>query len=309
MPLPQLTNLDANEAAFFENELEAMKAKSYDVLRRELRHRQFLPVSNEAGPGAETIAYTQYDQLGTAKLISNYATDLPTANVKGQKFTSPVRSLGIAAEWSLQEVRASAMANKRLEQRQLTAAARAVAELEEDIAAFGDSASGLRGFLNHANVPDQGVVDPGGGTTWIADAKTPEEIVQDMSTAVGTIISTTNDVERPDTIILPSLQHAHIAQKKMTDIEPTILKWFLSANPWITSIGVWDRLKLADGEGNGPRMVVYKRDPDKVQLEIPQEFEILPVQQVNLAFKTPTHSRIGGVSFYYPLSALYVDDF
>ncbi|HKI87196.1 MAG TPA: encapsulin [Thermoanaerobaculia bacterium] len=306
--LAHLTNLDANEALFFEQELEHIKAKTYDVMRRELRHREYVPVSNEAGPGAETISYYQYDQVGTAKLISNYADDLPLANVKGKKFSAPVHSMGIGFAYSVQDIRASQMANKRLEQRDATAAARAVAELEESICAFGDANTGMLGFLNHPNVPIIQAADPGGGRAWIADDKTPEEITKDMGASVQSILDTTSEKEKPNAIILPTLEYGHIAQTKMTSIEPTILKWFLTNNPWIQSVGTWDKLKTADDAGTGPRMVTYRRDPDALQLEIPQEFEIFPVQQHNLVFLTPTHARIGGVSFFYPLSAVYTDD-
>lgn len=308
MGLEHLTNLDANEAIFFENELEHLKAKSYDVMRRELRHREYLPVSNEAGPGAETIAYTQYDQVGTAKLISNYADDIPLANVKGKKFTNPVHGIALAFAYSLQDIRGSMMANKRLPERGMNAVARGIAEKEEYVAAFGDTNTGMKGFLNHANVTVASVADPGTGKAWIANSKTPEEITQDMATSVQTIIDATSGKEKPNAIILPELEYGHISMKKMTDIEPTILKWFLANNPHIKSVGTWDKLKTADAGGTGPRMVTYRRDPDALQLEIPQEFEVLPVQQNGLVFTTYGHSRIGGVSYYYPLSALYTDD-
>ena len=50
-------------------------------------------------------------------------------------------------------------------------------------------------------------------------------------------------------------------------------------------------------------MVVYTRDPDKLELEIPVELEMLPVQQKNLEFIIPGRARVGGVNVYYPLSA------
>jgi len=120
----EVTVIESNRRRYLtvEQELEHIKAKTYDVMRRELRHREYVPVSNEAGPGAETISYYQYDQVGTAKLISNYADDLPLANVKGKKFSAPVHSMGIGFAYSVQDIRASQMANKRLEQRDATAA-------------------------------------------------------------------------------------------------------------------------------------------------------------------------------------------
>lgn len=308
MPLEHLTNLDANEQIFFERELEHIKARTYDILREELKGRTMIPVSSEAGPAAETITYYQYDQTGIAKIISNYADDLPVANIKGAAFSSPVKSLGISFIYSLQDLRASQMANKSLPQRDANAAARGVAETEESIAAVGDSASGLGGMLNNANVTLISAADPGTGTEWIADAKSPDEIVYDIALGVQTILDLTKEREKPNTLVLPSLQYGHIAQTRMTDTAATILSYVLSTNPWLNTVGTWGKLKTADAAGTGPRAVFYDRNPDKLSLEIPQDFEILPVQQKGLAFETPCHQRIGGVLIYYPLSLLYMDD-
>ncbi len=298
---------DANEAAFFDQELEHIKAKSYDVLRRELRHRTYIPVSFEAGPGAETIAYTQYDQVGVAKLIGNYAEDLPLANVKGKKFSHPVESIGIGYAYSLQELRASMLANKRLPDRLAKAAMRANAELEESLAATGKT--GLwSGFLNHANVPAVQAIDIGAGERrWIAGNKSADQINADLVLAIRTIIDGTSEVERPNTAIFPTKEFIHASTKRIADTNETFLSWFLRVQPWIKNVGTWDKLKSADPSG-GARVVVYDRNPEKVTLEIPQDYEILPAQPKGLSFLVPTHSRFGGVIFYYPLSACYLDD-
>ncbi len=308
-PLPQLTNLDVNQQIFFERELEFKKAKSFDILREELVHRKFVPVSNDAGSHAQSIVYEQFDQVGVAKLIKNYADDLPLANVKGKEFTSLIHSMGMAFVYSLQDLRSSQATNKRLPDKQMKAAIRGHAELEELIAAIGDSDSGLGGFMNNTNVTVTSADNPGGGKAWIANGKTPTQIVKDMNDNVQVVINQSRERHRPDTILLPSAEFGHIATTQFsTASDITILKWFLENNPWVKDIGVWPRLNIADVAGTGPRMVAYVRDPDMLSLEIPQEFEMLPVQQENFSFKTPTHSRIGGVLIYYPLSLGYMDD-
>ena len=88
------TNLDSAQTIFFARELEAKKAQTYDVIRAPLKAFELIPVSTEAGPGAEAIVYEQYDSTGIAKIIANYADDLPRAEVKGQEFTARVKSVG-----------------------------------------------------------------------------------------------------------------------------------------------------------------------------------------------------------------------
>ena len=61
------------------------------------------------------------------------------------------------------------------------------------------------------------------------------------------------------------------------------------------------------GAGGLDRMAVYRRDPDALTLEIPQDFEMLEEQARGLEYVTPCHSRIGGVIVYYPLSIAFAD--
>jgi hypothetical protein len=54
---------------------------------------QLFPVTNEAGIGAETITYEQYDSHGMVKFITDYADDLPKSDVKGKQFSIIIQSL------------------------------------------------------------------------------------------------------------------------------------------------------------------------------------------------------------------------
>lgn len=294
-------NLDSGETIFFARELELIKSKSYDVKYADLKARSLLPVSGEAGPGAESITYRQYDHLGVAKLISSYANDLPRSDVKGKEFTSPVRSLGASYGYNLQEVRAAKMVGKPLEQRRANAAKRAVMQLENTIAFKGDSASGLGGFISNPNYSVVSVgAGAGGGTTF--KTKTPDEILKDLNQVANTPFSVTLGVEMPDTMLLPLDQYTFISSTaRSANSDTTILEYFLKNNPFIKSVDWLNELKGA-GLGGSDAMMAYRKDPDALTLEIPQDFEQLPVQEKGLEFEIPCHSRIGGVLIYYPLS-------
>src|SRR6185437_1507332 len=139
--------LDADESIFFVRQLTYIKSKTYDVEYPELRARQLIPVSMEAGEGAQSIVYHQFDMLGTAKIISNYAKDLPRVDVKAKEFTANVRSLGASYGYSLQDIRSAKMAGVPLEQRKANAAKRAILQTEDAIAFSGDTDNGLGGFI------------------------------------------------------------------------------------------------------------------------------------------------------------------
>ena len=302
--MTQFTNLDSAETIFFERELEFKKAQTYDVVRAPLKAFELIPVSTEAGPGAEVISYEQYDMTGIAKIVANYADDLPRADVKGKEFFAQVRSVGNSFGYSLQEIRAAQLAGKSLEQRKSNAAARSQREKWNDIAFNGDAEYNLQGWLSNTNVPTS-PVDAGASTDTEWDTKTPSEILKDLNDAVNGVVDLTNGAEQPNTVVLPIAQYTQISTTRAdSGTDTTILEYFLQNSPFIDSVEWANELKGAFTDG-ADGFIVYDRNPDKMTLEMPQTFEILPVQERGLEYVVPCHSRIGGVIIYYPLSQVF----
>jgi hypothetical protein len=296
------THLDADESVFFNKQLEHLKSRTFDKKFTQLKQREVLPVSFEAGPGADTITYEQFDQVGMAKIVRDYAKDFRSADVKAKEFRSPVQSLGSAYQYSVQEVRAAQMAGKSLVQRKANASKRAIMQLENQIAYFGDADHGLEGFLNNANVPLLALPNAGAWSGLTAD-----QILENLNAIANNPISISNGVETPNTMLLPIAEYTLIASTpRSSTSDTTILQYFVQNNPFIESVDWLEELKDA-GAGSVPRVVVYRRDPDFLTLEIPQDFEQFPVQEEGLAFKVPVHERCGGVLIYYPLSMTYSD--
>lgn len=306
--LPQMgLHLDAGETAFLSRDLEAVKARTYDVQYAALKARQFIPTSNDVDSAAETITYRVWDEYGMAEVIANYADDLPLADVSVREETTPVRSLGKGYQYSIQDIRRSAMAarngnNASLDQKRAMAARTAVERAIDRIAAVGDADAGLPGFLNNANVPN--VVLPNGG--WAS--ATSAQIIEDLNFMAQQIVSATLEVHEPDTLLLDTDSYAIIAQKPVAvDNQTTVLRSFLENNPYIKNIDQWTRLNTA-GPSSTPRIVMYQRDPMVLELEVPQEFEQFPPQAKNLAFQIPCHARVGGTVIRYPLAIAYADN-
>lgn len=297
----KFVRLDADEGAFFVRQLTHIKSKTYDVEYPELRARELIPVSMEAGEGAQTIVYHQFDMLGTAKIISNYARDLPRVDVKAKEFSVPVRSLGASYGYSLQDIRSAKMSGVPLEQRKANAAKRAILQTEDSIAFSGDTDNGLGGFVSNVNITDTAA--PNGASThpdWAR--KTNLEMLADLIAISEAPVDATLGIEQANTLLLPLAQYNLAANTQMPNINMTVLKFFLENSPYIENVEVWNKLKGA-GAGGTDLMMVYRKDPDKVTLEIPVDFEQLPVQEIGLEFEVPCHSRCGGVIWYYPLSA------
>lgn len=299
-------NLDANESMFFARELETIKARSYDKKYPALKAISLIPVSTEAGPGAETITYESYDTVGIMKIIANYADDLPRADVKGEEFVSKVKSLGGSYGYNIQEVRNAIKAGKPLQQRKADAVRKANAQAENRIGWFGDADAGLLGLLNQPNIPT--ATSP---KTFAA--ATVDEVLGYLNDIVTDVIETTLGIEVADTLLLPIAQFAYIQKTARSTVsDTTLLQFFLANNPSITQIEWVNELKQvaplpSGGAGPADLMMCYRKDPEVLTLEIPQPFESFPAQERNLEFVVPAHSRIGGVIVYYPLACNIVE--
>lgn len=305
-----LPKLDAAENIFFARELEQIRARSYDVKYAMRKIRMLVPVDNSIDPGAEVVTYSQYDRVGVAKIIASYAEDLPRADVKGKQFSVTVKGIGDSYGFSVQEIRAARLAGKPLDARKADAARQAIEDKIDSIGAVGDTQTGLIGLLNIPSAQTYTITAGAGGqTTWNTGAtpKTGLEVIKDMNSAAATVVTTTKEVEKPDTLLIPVDKYAYISSTPLqSGSDTTILKFFLANSPYIKTVEPWEKLTGA-GAGGTNRMVIYRRDPDALQLVIPQEFEQFPPEQEGLNSVIACHARIAGVQCYYPLSILYAD--
>lgn len=297
--------MDADGAVFFQRQLEYIKARSYDVKYSELKARMLFPVSNEGGPGITSITYRTYDQAGAAKIINAYADDLPRADVAGKETTIPVRSVGISYGYNLDEIQASQLTGMALDQRRANAARRSNEQVVNDVAFFGDAESNLPGLFSNPNIPTGAVVNPGSGTEWVN--KTPDQILFDVNDLFADIFETTAMVEQGNTLLIPPSQWSYImSTPRSSNSDTTIAQYLINNSPYLNSMDDIVPVNECNAANNpllaSDAMVAYDRSPDKLQLEIPVELEMLPVQQKNLEFVVPGRSRLAGLNIYYPLS-------
>lgn len=303
----QLSNLDAQGNATFAKQLEFVRKQNVEIRFPNFMARKLIPVKNDVDPGVNTITWRSYGPTGVAKIISNYADDLPRADVTGEQNSSQVYSIGNAYGFSIDEVAASAYQGTSLDTKKAAAARRANELKVEDLASIGDARYNIIGLLNQPNagayVPPAGSLS-GATTAW--STKTPGEVLADLFGIRQTIINSTNGVEKPNTIVVPEAQFGLIATTpRSINSDTTLLDFFLKTSPGVEVLA-WERLKGA-GASSTDRMVAYYRDPDYLEMNIPKEWTELDPQERNLAIEIPCHSRFGGVILFYPLSMAYAD--
>lgn len=312
--LVETRHFDSAEDAsvFFARELDYVKSQSYDVEYPELTALSLFPMSSEVDPGAETVTYYSYDKVGLAKIISNYATDLPRADVKGKPTTAIIKSLGASYGYSIQEMRASAMAGKSLDTRKAESARYQIDYLNNKIAWCGDEETGLRGVLSKDTDVPLYVLANGakGSTKW--SEKTEDEILADINGMLKQMARTTKKVEKPDTLGLPSEAYLELQGRRIEGTATTVLSYIQENLKDIKEIVSCPELdpdsvdtnpyaKETDGQGV---MLLFKNDPKKLTIENPLPFKQHPVQTKGLEMEVPCEARTAGAIIYYPMSLL-----
>jgi len=290
---------------FLERQLEYIRPQVFEVEYADIKYPTILPVTSEAGPGAQTFTYRIMDATGDFKLISDAADDLPRADVSQVEKSINIRSFGGSFGYTVQELRAAQMANMALEQRRAAAVRRAYEEKVESVALFGEASVGLAGFFNNSTVD---VVSADKWFTGVtATGTTAQDMLDLMNQGVTAIINGSSMKEQPDTILMAWEDYNVVSTTRNSDSsDVTVLEYFLRTNPFIRNVEPINQLDADKSSLSNNRMVIYKRDPGKVQLHIPQPLELFPPQQRGLEFIVPAHARVGGVALYYPKSVIYV---
>ena len=221
---------DSGETAFFTRQLEFIVAEVYRVEYPELRARDFIPLDSRVPSGAKSYTWRLWDWAGMAKILANFADDLPTVEILAAEKSQTIHSVGVGYTYSIQDVRSAQMAGVNIEVDKAEAARRAHENKIDALAAFGDSGTGLPGFLNNPNVPLISAPDSPIMGDWLNPAKDPLVILKELHAIVNSVRVTTKGVHAPDTMLLPTAHFDKLTTTPMNAYQDTtILQAFLKA--------------------------------------------------------------------------------
>lgn len=293
---------DSAETMVVARQLEKVFNQVFDVDYPVPKSLQLIPLDDEVPPGALQFTYRMMDRVGAAKIISNYAENLPRIDVLMKEYTAKVTPVGAAFAYTVMDLLAAAFANVPLEATKARVVREAIERQIDEMLAEGDTASGLEGFLNNSNVPR--LTLPNGG--WLTGA-TPDEIIRDISAAMSLVRTQTKDIEQADTMLLPLDFYQHISDTpRSTHSDTSILKYILGTNPDLKEVHPWYRLSTS-GPADAPMGMVYKKDSSKVKAVVPNPFQALPPEIKNMEWVVNCFGQVGGAVFIRPMSAVYMD--
>lgn len=291
--------------ALFENQLEALLAKSYDKKYPALKARQFVPAGSGIPSGAETVSSYGYDLKGEATILSSYGEDVRRVDLDGKKSTWSI--VGIAAAWmmTVQQARGATMAGVDIDGKGLMAARRLIERKIDDLVTNGDADAGIDGFAALTT-----------GATGVYLENKTGDLTGDWLTA--TVANTLADLDlcfanfsgasiwEPTDLLVPTTVFSRWRSKQLsTGSDYTLLRWV--EDQYGVNVAGWNRLNTADSAGTAGRAILYTKDEEVVSSIVSQEPEQLPSVWKGLGWETIMHARCGGVRVENPKGILYAD--
>lgn len=298
--------MDANETLVFSRNLEYVYSQFFKQLYVPPKARLLMPVDNSVPSGADSHTFTQYDEYGEAKILSTFrANDFPQVEVKGTQTTAGVRHYGDSYGYTLQEMRAAALARVPLDMLRASAARNAMEAKLDALACTGDGVN-LKGLANCTTNDASSVTSHG---TWASASIA--NIVDDANDWMASRFTAAKGVEElmPDTLVLPTAPFAALAYNPVALAyggTQNALDYLLSQVKGLKRIVHWARLDTADGSG-GARAILFKQSPEVAALVIPQEIEQFAPEVNGMAFDVRLHASFGGVRSVYPIGISFSD--
>ena len=285
-----------DESVFAARELDYVKARVYEKKRPPMLGLGLVPIASDAPEWAETIVYKTYDTVGMAKVVANYADDLPRADVLGMEHTVRVKTVADSYGFNFMELKASAGLGTNLPTKKGDAARRAIEVKLNKVAMVGDAEYGLYGMTTHPNI---GVTTLPSGKAW-AQA-TGAEIIADLDALWNAVRLQSKGVHTPNRLVVASSLHALLTSKIYTEAHGiTVWEFFGKKHPSLQLVEAPE----FDGAGAGGKHLLFigEFDAENMSHELPMPFNQMEAQARNLEVVVPCYARTAGVVVHYPLA-------
>lgn len=306
MSIITATRLDSRESAFFARECEFIKTKTYDAKPPALKGLSLVPQAGDLPSGISEITYRRYAEAGIAKIVANYAKDFPRVDVYGEEETVKVHDIGASYGYNIKEIRESARAGKRLDQRRALAARNAIERELNSLTLLSNKNAGTFGILDFPGLTEATLPADGDGDSKAWSAKDVDQIIRDINIVLSAVIEPSKGVEEPDTLLLPLPVYTALQSRRLGDTGSSLIRYITDNFPMLKKIDWLNELSTI-GEGKTGRVLVGKFDEMHCENQIVNQFEQGDVQQEGFEFKIPCLATTAGVIVYYPGAFAYAD--
>jgi len=294
--------LDSQGQIFFARQLELIKTETFDYEYHELKADSLIPVNTEGDLGVETITYRRFSKRGYAKIISDYATDIPRVDILGEEVTVSVKTVAAAYGYNIFEIARAQRTNINLATRRAQTATEAIMERLDRAAWYGSANDGLQGLFDFPGILEYVIPNGTGGNPEFS-TKTAAEQIADLNGMTRLVKTTTRGKRIVNQIIMPIAQHDIISTKQnSTASDISVLQFFLNTHPGVSVD--WVEECAGAGALGEDIMIGYVKSPRNLYQNRPVPMMTLPQEYKNMEYVVTQIARTGGVSIPYPQSVV-----
>lgn len=271
------------------NQLTQLLNRQYEQAYPQTGVLELFPVTTELSPVTKNFEWLEFDGVTSAKIIADYTDDLPTVEAMASEKTGKVFRLGNAWFISIDEIKAGQALGSSLSDRKASLAREGHETLVNDLVFKGSAPHNIVSVFDHPNINRLT------STSWT----TPEIAFSELQDLIETIEDVTLGRHHVTNIVIPPSKRRLLTQK-MPDVTESYLAWFKENYPNVTITAI---AELEDIDGAGTKCVLaYEKNPMNMSIEIPERFNMLPMQPKDLHFKVPCTSKCTGLIVYRPLT-------
>lgn len=316
--------------AFLVGELERLDQTLHNPLAavtfgRDIDMREDVTIADEIS-SFTLSTYGSQGGLGTGNGIRNgkawigTTTDQMTGvGLDIGKIPNPLTPWGMELKYTIMELESAAKLGRPIDQQKYEGLQlKHQMDCDEQVY-VGDSTLSQTGLVNATLVTNVNNVANGASGTPQWTTKTPQEILQDVNTALNSVWQASAWAVIPKRLLLPPAQFGYISTQLISNAGNQSILKYLVENSLLTTSGAGKLeilpLKWLIGAGVGgtlgtlgtvDRMVVYTKDKQRVRYPMTM-LQRTPVQYDSIYHKTTYFCRLGVVEVVYPETLGYFD--
>ena len=288
-------------SAFIAHELTYNRAKALEKATAPLSAFGIFDVYTDVPEGADSAVQKIYSKVGLAKIVADYADDVPLADVYAEEKTVLVKTVASGYSYSVKDILNSAFANVRLSERKAASAYHAIDKKINDIAWNGDADHNIVGFLSNPYVTVYNVKADGTGSSTKLEDKTPAQMFRDVNEIIDSVSMNTKGIIVPNKVLFDPALYNLLSETIFVDANgnaktQTVMEMIKANHPEI------EKFEKVFELANSGTIIAGNFDGEYAHLEIPKRASQEPIQRKNLSFIIPVWGRVIGVTINYPMA-------
>lgn len=277
-------------------------------LKQAMQYAKHIPVNNNISAVVGTAHELVRKQgIGRGKAYTGTGMDIPLVETVYDKISLGTKMGTVGYQFSIAELATALKMGIALEADKIATARLAFEKHMSDVAWVGEAETGLKGLFNQDGVAV---------TAKTIDFKTAA--VKDIMDVFNTVIYDSMDAAEfdnsimADTILLPMKVARELSGRTVSSTNETILLDYIRKNNEAALEGTpvdftSSRRSNGIGVSGADRITAYRKDPNCIEMRIPQELRFLSAQPKGLDMFVPGHYIYQGVWLKRVDSMRYVD--